>query len=116
MKGVKISLYIIAILLFVTDYQICDFFYYSEEIKDIKKWWGLRSNIYAVIIMLVFYASLIGTKGALRLILSIGVGLCISNVIDKVYFNVLDFTYTDVIMITLTICISLYDYLNTYKL
>jgi hypothetical protein len=116
MKGVKISLYIIAILLFVSSYSICDLFYYNEEIRDIKKWWNLRSNIYAIIIMLVFYASLIGTKGVLRLILSIGVGLCISNVIDKVYFNVLDFTYTDIIMILLTICISLYDYLNTYKL
>ena len=116
MKGVKISLYTIALILFVSNYTICDFFYYNEEIKDIKKWWALRSNICAVIIMLVFYASLIGTKGVLRLILSIGVGLCISNVIDKVYFNVLDFTYTDIIMITLTICVSLYDYLNTYKI
>ena len=90
MKEVKISLYTIALILFVSNYTICDFFYYNEEIKDIKKWWALRSNICAVIIMLVFYASLIGTKGVLRLILSI--------------------------MILLTICISLYDYLNTYKI
>tara|TARA_R110001606_G_scaffold394737_1_gene565936 strand:- start:1276 stop:1626 length:351 start_codon:yes stop_codon:yes gene_type:complete len=115
MKEVKIFLYSIAILLFVTDYQICDFFYYNNEVKDIKKWWGLRSNIYAIIILIVFYASLIGTKGFIRLILSIGVGLCASNVIDKVFFNVLEFTYADVIMIILTICISIYDFLNKCK-
>tara|TARA_R110000764_G_C10960662_1_gene378184 strand:+ start:170 stop:529 length:360 start_codon:yes stop_codon:yes gene_type:complete len=115
MKEVKILLYIIAILLFVLSYSICDLFYYNEEIKDIKKWWNLRSNIYAIIIMLVFYASLIGTKGALKLILSVGVGFCISNVIDKVFFDVLRFNYKDIIMIILTICISTYNYLSNYE-
>ena len=112
MKEVKIYLYLIAIILFASSYQICDFFYYNDEIKNIKQWWDLRSNIYAIIMMLIFYASLINNKGVLKLILSIGFGFCFSNVIDKVFFNVLDFNYKDIIMIILTICISLYNYLN----
>ena len=115
MKEVKKILYVLAILLFVSNYQICDLFYYNEDFKDIKKWWCLRSNISAVIMMLIFYASLIKTKGVLRLILSIGLGFCVSNVIDKVFFNVLSFNYNDIIMIILTFCLSFYRYLSTYK-
>lgn len=112
MNEVKKILFIIALLLFLSNYSICNFFYYNEEIKDINKWWGLKSNIYAVIMMLVFYASLINSKGVLRFILSIGAGFTISNVIDKVFFNVLDFNYNDIIMIILTLCFSCLDYLK----
>jgi hypothetical protein len=107
---VKKLLYISAILLFCFNYQICDFFYYNDEIKDIKKWWGLKSNIYAVILMIVFYASLIDAKKWLKLILNIGLGFAISNVIDKVFFNVLVFTYNDVLMIILTFCFAFLQY------
>ena len=110
MIEVKKYLYILAILLFVLNYQICDFFYYNDEIKDIKKWWGLKSNIYAVILMIVFYASLIDTKKWLKLILNIGLGFTISNVIDKVFFNVLVFTYNDILMIILTFCFAFLQY------
>ena len=112
MKEVKIYLYLIAVILFVSSYQICDFFYYNDEVKNIQKWWGLRSIIYAFIMMLIFYASLINTKGFLKLILSISAGFCFSDVIDRVFFNSLEFDYKDIIMIILTICIALYNYLN----
>tara|TARA_R110002126_G_C10066915_1_gene462245 strand:- start:8 stop:361 length:354 start_codon:yes stop_codon:yes gene_type:complete len=112
MKEFKIYIYLIAIILFASSYQICDFFYYNDEIKDLKKWWSLRSNIYAIIVMMIFYASLIKSKSYFKLILSIGAGFCFSDVIDRVFFNSLEFDYKDIIMIILTICIALYNYLN----
>jgi hypothetical protein len=115
MKEVKNLLYLIAIILFVSNYYICDFYYYNNEVKDIQKWWGLRSNITSIIMMLIFYASLINNKGVLRLILSISFGFCFSDVIDRIFFNVLDFNYNDVIMIIITSCISIYKYLDTYE-
>jgi hypothetical protein len=115
MKEVKIILFILAITLFVSSYSICDFFYYNDEIKDIKKWWGLKSNIYAIIMMLVFLASKINTKGILKFILNICIGLCIANVIDKVFFNVLVFTESDFYMIALTFLFSLYDYIKDFQ-
>lgn len=115
MEEVKRIVYIVAILLFVFNYSICDFFYYNDDVKDIQKWWGLKSNIYAIIVMMVFYASIINTKGVLRLILNIGLGLCVSNVIDKVFFNVLIFRYNDALMIILTLCFSFYEYLKDFK-
>lgn len=112
MKEVKIYLYILIIILFVSSYNICDYFYYNDEVKDVKLWWGLKSNIYAIIIALTFYASSINVKGVLRLVLNIGVGLAISNVIDKCFFNVLEFRYNDILMIILTVSFAVLDYLK----
>lgn len=115
MDVVKKLLYILAIFLFVSNYQICDYYYYNDEIQDLNKWWDLKCNIYAIIIMFVFLASLINSKGFLKFILSIGVGFCISNVIDKVFFNVLEFRYNDILMIILTFCFSYLDFLKNGK-
>ena len=112
MKEVKSILLIFVIILFVSSYKICDLFYYNDEVKNIKLWWGLKSNLYTAMIALIFYASSIDTKGVVKLILSIGVGLAVSNVIDKVFFNVLDFRYNDVIMIVLTIGFSTLNFIN----
>jgi len=115
MKEVKIILFIFCIILIVCNYSICDYFYYNEEIKNIKNWWKLKSIIYGIIMMTLFYASLINTKGLLKFVLSIGLGFCISNVIDKVFFNVLEFKYNDIIMIILTFCFAALDYLKYRK-
>ena len=112
MKGVKIILIAIALLLFVSSYAICDYFYYNETVKDLNLWWDLKANLYAIIVMLVFLSSVIGSKGKLRFILDIGFGLAFSNVIDKVFFDVLIFRYNDIIMIILTICAAALDYVK----
>ncbi len=109
MKGVKITLVILAILLFVSNYKICDYFYYVNGELDAKGWWGLKSNIYAVIVALVFLSSSIGSRGILRFFLDVGVGFAIANVIDKVYFNVIEFTTEDIYMIIIVISISAFD-------
>lgn len=115
MKEVKIILIIISILLLFFNPQICDYFYYNDEIKNIKNWWKLKSIIYGIIMMLLFYASRINTKSLLKFVLSVGLGFCISNVIDKVFFNVLEFRYNDIIMIILTFCFATLDYLKDRK-
>ena len=115
MKEVKKILFIFCIILIVCNYSICDYFYYNDEIKNIKNWWKLKSIIYGIIIMLLFYASRINTKGLLKFVLSVGLGFCISNVIDKVFFNVLEFRYNDIIMIILTFCFATLDYLKNRK-
>jgi hypothetical protein len=115
MKEAKIILIIIAITLFVSNYAICDHFYFTDGILDSKGWWRLKSNIYAVIIATVFLSAQIGTKGLLRFVLSVGIGFTISNVIDKLYFNVLEFTQADIYMIIATLVISGYDWYKTSK-
>lgn len=115
MTEVRSLIYVSAILLFVFNYQICDYFYYVDGVLDRKGWWSLKSNIYAVIIGLVFLASHIEARGVKRLILSVGIGFTISNVIDKCFFNVLEFRYNDIIMIIITIAFALIDFLKNYR-
>jgi hypothetical protein len=57
----------------------------------------------------------IGQKGVLRFIVSIGIGLTLSSVIDKWYFDVREFTKTDIYMIIVTVLISGYDWYKTSK-
>jgi hypothetical protein len=115
MNKLKITLVISAILLFVFNYDICDLFYPTDSKMDIRGWWFLKSNIYAVIVALSFLAANIGQKGILRFILSIGIGFAISNVIDKWYFDVREFTTADIYMIIVTVLISGYDWYKTSK-
>lgn len=115
MTGVKIILVIIAIALFVGSYSICNYFHYTEGNVDITAWWALKYNIYAVIIAIVFLSAQIGTKGLLRFVLSVGVGFAISNVIDKLYFDVLEFTQADIYMIAITLLVSGYDWYKSSK-
>jgi len=109
MKKVKITLIIAAIVLFVSNYEICDYFYPTMSKADLRGWWYLKSNIYAVIVALVFLSSSIGTRGILRFFLDVGIGFAVANVIDKVYFNVREFTDSDIIMIIVVILISAFD-------
>ena len=106
MKEVKLYLYVLAIILFVSNYHICNYYYYVDCALDRTGWWGLKSQIYAVIIATIFFASSIKTKGILLFFLSIGVGLSASNFIDKAFYDVLVFTKEDVVMIILTVCFA----------
>lgn len=111
MTKIKITLIILAILLYIGNYQICEYFYPT----DIKSWWGLKVNIYGIIIALLFASQTINTKGFLKLFATIGSGFAIASVIDKVWYNVRDFNYNDVFMIVITISLALFDYLKNYK-
>tara|TARA_R110000787_G_scaffold285916_1_gene402708 strand:- start:285 stop:632 length:348 start_codon:yes stop_codon:yes gene_type:complete len=106
LKLIKIILTSLAITLFVSNYSICEYFYPD----NIKSWWTLKINIYAIIIALVFLSQSLGTKGVLRFILELGVGISISSVIDKLYFDVHTFTFSDIIMISTTVCFASYQY------
>lgn len=65
----RLALAIIAVVLFVGNYYICDFFYGN----DIGKWWGLKQNIYNVIIAISFYLASLDKKGWLLFVLNVGV-------------------------------------------
>lgn len=65
--------------------------------------------------MLVLLGSTINSKGWLRFIINIGIGFCLSSLIDKVFFNVFEFRENDIIMIILTFCFAIIEFLNNKK-
>lgn len=79
------------------------------------KWWDLRLNITSLIFAGGFVLTRIGSDGALRLVLSIGVGMSISNVIDRIFFDIEIYTKSDILMVTTTIIISIYEYVRDRK-
>ena len=98
-ENIKILLTIIIILLFFGNYYICEYFYSDNT----DAWWDLKLNLYAVIIALLLFLSRIGSKGILAFFLDVGIGLSLSNVIDRVYRDTTTFTEDDIYMIIATI-------------
>lgn len=109
MKEVKTSLIVLAIILFISNYSICDYFYYNEEVKDIKSWWYLKCDIYGIIIMLLLFALDIGSRKWLKFIISIGLGLTISNVLDRLFFDTRVFNSSDIYMILVTVAFATFN-------
>lgn len=101
----RLFLIILAIFLFIGNYEICCLVYPD----DIYKWWGLKQNIYNIIIAICFYLSCNETdKKIVKFILNIGIGFVVSNCIDRIFFNVNYFTFSDYFMIIITILTSYY--------
>lgn len=97
----------LTVLLFTANFQLCELFYRN----DIESWWDCRNNISA----LAYTCALISfnserTKINLFL-MSVGVGFSISDVIDRMVFSCTEFTFSDLLMITITIY---YSYKNNY--
>ena len=106
MRNLRAIFPILALLLFVGNYQICEYFFPN----NIKSWWTLKVNIYALILAFLFLYSSFNKNGIERFLLEIGVGFSISSVIDKCFYNSREFTKSDFVMIILTISIAFYNY------
>ena len=84
------------VFFFVGNYNICNYFYPLNTEEHINMWWVMKMDIYALIVALCFIlASLDRTTNIkIRLleqfITSVGIGLAVSNVIDRHLHNVED--------------------------
>lgn len=103
----KYLLPILVVLLFPFGYWICLYFYPD----DVVKFFDLRMNLYACIILLCFIVSKRSvTNKAVIFIFDTGIGMSISDVADRLYFDVTEFQKSDIVMIVLTILFAIADY------
>ena len=109
-KILRILLVVLAVLFIPLNNYICDYFYPLFDDDSIKQWWYLKEDIYGLIISLIFISYSVSTRGILRFVLDISVGLTISNVVDRLYFNTREFTKADILMIFLTFLFAIIDY------
>lgn len=105
-RRVKLICSSTAIVIFAFNFKICEFFYHN----DLTSWWFLKSDLLAISFCLALLASRVRTSGMTRIVISLGVGWSISDVIDRVCFNVRYFTWVDMVMIVLTIIYASYEY------
>lgn len=105
----RLSLAIIGLLLFTFNYQICEFFY----AEDLNKWWGLKQNIYNIIIAIFSYLAYETSNKFFRFVMDVTIGFCISNCVDRLFFDVNSFTNSDYVMIIITITTATYKYVSS---
>ena len=109
-KSLRIVLLVLAMVIIPLNYNICQFFYPLNDAESIKMWWRLKENIYGITIAIILTSYTLTTKGVLRFVLDIGVGFTVSNVVDRLYFNTIEFTKADIIMIIATFLFAIIDY------
>lgn len=109
---IKSILSFLAVCLFVSNKHICDLVHGD----DLDNWWPLRMNLYAVLFALIFIISNIDGKNKfINFIISIGIGFAISDVIDRIYFDINTFTTEDIVMIVIIIALSYYTHVKRNK-
>jgi len=110
------------VFFFVGNYHICNYYYPLNTEEHIKLWWVLKMDIYALIVALCFIlASLEKTTNKRinlieKFITSLGIGLAISNVIDRHFKGIESYVVTDIMIVSCIILVSFYDFKRLSKL
>ena len=109
------------VFFFVGNYHICNYYYPLNTEEHVKLWWVLKMDIYALIVALCFIlASLEKTTNKKinlieKFITSLGIGLAISNVIDRHFKGIESYVITDLMIVSCIILVSFYDFKRLSK-
>jgi hypothetical protein len=105
----------LTLFFFMANYHICWYFYPLDTEEHISNWWVMKVDIYVLIIALC-YLSLTTKKSnykrilfAENFIISFGVGLAFSNVIDRVFLDNRLFNWTAYYPLILIAIVSYYN-------
>lgn len=113
----KLVLSAAAVLLFTFGYQVCSYFY--DPCKQVSQWWDLRMNLYSILILLCFVFSNMKVRtweiNHIKFVIGIGLGLSISDVIDRLLFDITRFQTDDIIMVIFTLLISALESYTKYN-
>jgi hypothetical protein len=102
----------VIISLYLGNFHLCQYLY-SDNINE---WWKLNLTIREVITSLSFYLVLLNISNKkVRVLISIGLGISASNVIDRVYFDTTQYEWNDLLTIGFIIIIALYEYRNEQR-
>lgn len=104
-KRVREIVLVLAMVLYLFNYTICEYFFK----EDLKGWWFLKCDIHRVVIILISISFLINSKGVLKMILEIIIGVVFISVKNS---NPTTVTFTDVIILILTVLFAIYSYLK----
>lgn len=100
----KFVLFIAAIVLYLANFYICNFFA-GENIDD---WYKCRGILYTATFALLFAAGNIGATGKLRFILNIAFSIVVSDLIDRIFFDITTYQWKDLLTLILTLSTSFY--------
>lgn len=113
LKKLSFLIPLLTVLLFIGNYHICEFFYKD----DISKWWNLRTALCAINFGLALYCSKMDMRDRLTLFfVNVGIGFSVSDIVDRLVYDITTFTKADILMIIITVMVSFYEsYLKPAK-
>ena len=118
----RIFIIILIILFFLGNKEICDYFYPYDDEDSVELWWILKLDIYAIIIALCFIVASLKNTSEVRIakiekfISNVGIGLAVSNAIDRHTGNRDYFTLKDLATIIAVLLVSYYDFKRLDKI
>lgn len=104
---------IIAVLLFALNYPIAEYLAPWDVSPDVNL--GVRFNIYALVIASCFILTSVKHTKWSKLILSIGIGLCIGDVSDRYIFDITKFQWNDIVVLVSSIFFSFKKHIYASK-
>jgi hypothetical protein len=106
-SGIANILSCLALLLFLANYPLAEYLYPQNIQYDSNI--SFRFNEYAIIIMFTLLAAKNTQSRFSGFMLSMLIGLSVSDVVDRLWFNITDFRWNDLLMILATIYFSYKD-------
>jgi len=110
------------VFFFVCNYHICNYYYPLNTEEHVRLWWVLKMDIYALIVALCFILASLERTTNIRInliekfITSLGIGLAISNVIDRHFKGTESYVQTDIMIVLCVVLVSFYDFQRLKKL
>jgi len=110
------------VFFFVCNYHICNYYYPLNKEEHVRLWWVLKMDIYALIVALCFILASLERTTNIRInliekfITSLGIGLAISNVIDRHFKGTESYVQTDIMIVLSVVLVSFYDFQRLKKL
>jgi len=99
-------------VLFLSVYQIANYFYPLDDAESVRNWWLLKVDLYAVVVGLAIVITTFDKYKDIKLarvqsfITSVGVGFAISNFIDRRFLNDRVLDMNDLLIIMFIIAMS----------
>ena len=102
---------ILSVVLYLTGYWICEYFYAD----DIIRWRELRDLLTGVVIALLVSVSFLKRTSLSRAALVAFAVLCFGNLVDRLGLGITDFRFSDYALIVVAVIAGIKTYLYNVK-
>ena len=104
----RIVLSTLSIVFSLSSYHICNYFYES----DIDKWYDLKAILNSLSFILLYQSLFYETNKFGIFLTTIYCGIFIEDLTDRLFFNIDQYEWNDLLSIFITILIAIYNYKN----
>lgn len=111
-KYLKLIVSTISVVLFISVYSICNYFYPESDPMSVRGWWHLKTDLYLalVAVWIIIAAMDRQTDRSIlkiqNIITAIGVGYGVANFIDRRFIHDRDFGFNDLSIVLVIVFIS----------